>query len=38
MRIVILPRIYRAVLCLDVARTYTPVRQTGVALGLQQFF
>lgn len=35
---IILPRIYRAVLRLDVARTLTPVRQTGIALGLQQFF
>ena len=34
----ILPRIYRAVLRLDVARTLTPVRQTGIAFGLQQFF
>ncbi len=35
---VILPRIYRAVLRLDLARTYTPVQQTGIAFGLQQFF
>ncbi len=35
---IILPRIYRAVLRLDVARTHTPVRQTGIAFGLQQFF
>ncbi len=35
---VILPRIYRAVLRLDVARTLSPIQQTGVAVGLQQFF
>lgn len=35
---VILPRIYRAVLRLDVARTVSPIQQTGVAVGLQQFF
>ena len=35
---IILPRIYRAVLRLDVARTHTPVRRTGIAFGLQQFF
>lgn len=35
---VILPRVYRAVLRFDVARTYAPVKQTGIALGLQQFF
>lgn len=35
---IILPRIYRAVVRLDVARTHTPVKQTGVAFGLQQFF
>jgi len=35
---VVLPRIYRAVIRLDVARTHTPVKQTGIAFGLQQFF
>lgn len=35
---VIFPRVYRAILRLDAARTQRPVRQTGVSLGLQQFF
>ncbi len=35
---VILPRIYRAVLRVDVARTETPVRMFGFGVGLQQFF
>ncbi len=35
---VILPRIYRAVLRIDFARTQQPVRQFGMSLGLQQFF
>lgn len=35
---VILPRVYRAVLRLDAARTLSPIQQTGVAVGLQQFF
>lgn len=35
---VIFPRVYRAVLRLDAARTERPIRQVGVSLGLQQFF
>ncbi|MBI5246244.1 MAG: sigma-70 family RNA polymerase sigma factor [Elusimicrobia bacterium] len=35
---VIFPRVYRAILRLDVARTQRPVGQYGVSLGLQQFF
>lgn len=35
---VIFPRVYRAILRLDVARTQRPVQQMGVSLGLQQFF
>lgn len=35
---VIFPRVYRAILRLDAARTERPVKQTGVSLGLQQFF
>ncbi|MEK7233289.1 MAG: BamA/TamA family outer membrane protein [Elusimicrobiota bacterium] len=35
---VIFPRVYRAILRLDAARTERPVRQVGVSLGLQQFF
>lgn len=35
---VILPRVYRGVLRADVAWTFEPVRQTGVSVGLQQFF
>lgn len=34
----ILPRVYRAVLRLDVARTQRPIQQYGVNFGLQQFF
>ena len=35
---VILPRVYRAILRVDFARTHQPVRQFGMSLGLQQFF
>lgn len=35
---IIFPRVYRAILRLDVARTRRPIRQYGVNLGLQQFF
>ncbi len=34
----ILPRVYRAILRLDLARTQRPIRQYGVNFGLQQFF
>ena len=34
----IFPRVYRAILRLDAARTQSPVKQYGVSLGLQQFF
>ena len=35
---IILPRIYRAVLRVDLAWTYEPVKQSGFSFGLQQFF
>jgi outer membrane protein assembly factor BamA len=35
---IIFPRVYRAILRLDAARTQRPIRQMGVSLGLQQFF
>ncbi len=34
----ILPRIYRAVLRIDVARTEEPIKSFGVNFGVQQFF
>jgi hypothetical protein len=34
----ILPKVYRAVLRVDAARTQRPVGQMGVSVGLQQFF
>ncbi len=34
----ILPKVYRAILRLDLARTQRPIQQFGVNFGLQQFF
>lgn len=34
----IFPRVYRAILRLDAARTQSPVKQYGINIGLQQFF
>ncbi|MBI2069513.1 MAG: BamA/TamA family outer membrane protein [Elusimicrobia bacterium] len=34
----IVPRIYRAIIRLDAARTQEPLRQWGLSFGLQQFF
>lgn len=34
----IFPRVYRAIVRLDAARTQSPVKQYGISLGLQQFF